>query len=89
MFLNIFAKSGVKRKWESAKSLYFYTCLVWRFRKAAEIQSSSVIEKDNDMHFTPEDEGNFKHTVDPLESHWAPSLKVDEVLAKADSQRGF
>lgn len=48
-----------------------------------------MVEKDNDMHFTPEDEGNFKHTVDPLESHWAPSLKVDEVLAGADSQRGF
>lgn len=52
----------------------FYTCLAWRFGKAAKTQSGSEIEEDNEMHFTPEDEGNFKHTVYPRESHWAPGL---------------
>ena len=62
------------RESQSNPCASFYTCLAWRFGKAAETQSGSEIEEDNETHFTPEDEGNFKHAVYPRESHWAPGL---------------
>lgn len=34
--------------------------------EAARVRSGPAPQKDNRMHFTPEDEGNFKHTADPL-----------------------
>lgn len=49
-----------------------------------------MTEKDNQMNFTPEDEGNFKHTVNPLDHTGHLAFKLYEVLGQSsDSQRGF
>ena len=89
MFLNIFSTSRVKRKWEGVSQI-----LIFLYLLGLEVQKSSkntiwLCDKDNDMHFTPEDEGNFKHTVDPLNHTGLLALKLMKYWPELTHREAF